>query len=208
IRITPHVIADNGLKQWDITVRQEGKILKDITGTGSIPDHFDWEPSDRDNSSPSSDRLFYKISVTDDAGITYTSPEKFLSVDQYTETQPTGFRAYKISRFSLILFDFGKATLDPRNVDIVNQILKRVEPNSTVLVNGYADSLGGEQYNLELSQKRAQATADLITKLCPFPIHPTVVARGSSNLYDADDTPEGRYLSRTVEVLVRTPISE
>jgi outer membrane protein OmpA-like peptidoglycan-associated protein len=208
IKITPHVVADNGLRQWDITVWQEGKTLKDISGTGAIPDHFDWDPSDRDNSSPSADRIFYKINVTDNAGISYTSPEKFLSVDQFTETQATGSRAYKISRFSLILFDFGKATLDPRNEDIVDQILKRVEPNSAVLVNGYADSLGGEQYNLELSQKRAQATSDLIVKRCPFHITPTVVARGSSNLYDADDTPEGRYLSRTVEVLVRTPISE
>ncbi|HET7153716.1 MAG TPA: OmpA family protein, partial [Candidatus Kapabacteria bacterium] len=209
IRINPHVIADNGVKQWTVTVWQEGRTLKTFTGTDSVPETIDWDPSDRDNSSPSADRIYYKINVTDKNGINYTSPDKFLSVDQFTETQTaTGLKAYKISRFSLILFDFGKATLDPRNEAIVDQILKRVEPNSAVLVNGYADSLGGAQYNLDLSQKRAQATADLITKRCKFSISPTVVARGSSNLYDADDTPEGRYLSRTVEVLVRTPITE
>jgi len=147
------------------------------------------------------------MTLTDSSGKVANSQEKFLSVDQFTEAQRTGSRAYKIARFSLILFDFGKADLDSRNVNIVDQIVTRIQPTSIVVVNGYADSLGGAAYNLELSQRRAQATADLIVKRCPFPVRPSAIGRGSSNLYGANDTPEGRYLSRTVEVIVRTPIT-
>jgi outer membrane protein OmpA-like peptidoglycan-associated protein len=66
-----------------------------------------------------------------------------------------------------IYYDFDKATLkeeSKKELDKLAQLLK-LNPNLIVQINSYCDERGNEEYNLKLSQARAQAVVDyLISK--------------------------------------------
>lgn len=64
------------------------------------------------------------------------------------------------------LFDFDSAELKPAVSAIVEQISQRLSGQSSwVRIDGYTDGKGSEAYNLELSQRRADALAAEITAL-------------------------------------------
>lgn len=105
-----------------------------------------------------------------------------------------------------VLFDAGKTSVGPgaqRSIDKLAEFLKTY-PKRNVLIEGHSDSLGNEEFNLKLSQQRADAVRDLL------------VARGITSQrirtkgYGArfpivdNDTSVGRQQNRRVEVLVLT----
>ncbi|EJF29432.1 porin OmpA [Enterobacter sp. Ap-916] len=71
-----------------------------------------------------------------------------------------------------VLFNFNKATLKPEGQQALDQLytqLSNLDPkDGSVVVLGYTDRIGSEQYNLKLSEKRAQSVVDyLISKGIP-----------------------------------------
>lgn len=71
-----------------------------------------------------------------------------------------------------VLFTFNKATLKPEGQQALDQLytqLSNMDPkDGSVVVLGYTDRIGSEQYNLKLSEKRAQSVVDyLISKGIP-----------------------------------------
>ncbi|HZR27814.1 MAG TPA: OmpA family protein [Terriglobales bacterium] len=62
-----------------------------------------------------------------------------------------------------VLFDFNKSDLKPAAEAVLQQIKSTVidqHPGSKLMVEGYTDNVGGDAYNLQLSNKRAQSVAD------------------------------------------------
>lgn len=109
-------------------------------------------------------------------------------------------------------FDFDRSTLRPDAVQILNEaveILRRY-PDLGVEVAGHTDSVGAEQYNQGLSERRAQAVYDYLTSngiaasrlQGPIgygesrPIAPNTNPDGSDN-------PEGRARNRRTELNVQ-----
>ncbi|EOJ8665860.1 porin OmpA [Providencia stuartii] len=78
-------------------------------------------------------------------------------------------------RFTLrsdVLFNFNKATLKPEGQQALNELyneLSSIDPTQgRVLVVGFTDRIGSQNYNLPLSQKRAQSVVDyLVAKGVP-----------------------------------------
>ncbi|AXF76187.1 porin OmpA [Erwinia tracheiphila] len=78
-------------------------------------------------------------------------------------------------RFTLrsdVLFAFNKATLKPEGQQALDQLysqLSSLDPkDGSVVVLGYTDRIGSEQYNQKLSEKRAQSVVDyLVSKGIP-----------------------------------------
>ncbi|WP_279044276.1 porin OmpA [Cedecea davisae] len=71
-----------------------------------------------------------------------------------------------------VLFNFNKATLKPEGQQALDQLytqLSNLDPkDGSVVVLGYTDRIGSEQYNAKLSEKRAQSVVDyLISKGIP-----------------------------------------
>ncbi len=65
---------------------------------------------------------------------------------------------------SEVLFDFDSAQLKPGGqveLNRVAEVLKRYN-QTTITVEGHTDSTGPEEYNLQLSQRRAQAVKDAL----------------------------------------------
>src|SRR5579864_9218003 len=69
-------------------------------------------------------------------------------------------------------------------------------------IEGHTDSIGGDDYNMTLSQHRAEAVRDyLVQQGIP---NGTIVARGlgKAGPVATNDTPEGRQQNRRVELVL------
>ncbi len=101
-----------------------------------------------------------------------------------------------------IYFDSDKAILKPESESTLQQVLALINnnPNQKLEIGGHTDSQGDDSYNLELSDKRAQAVLKWLKD------HKAITANLSSKGYGetepvADNSSKtGRALNRRVEI--------
>ena len=108
-----------------------------------------------------------------------------------------------VMTLSDVLFDTGQATLKPgadRALDRLAQFLKD-SPNSAVLIEGHTDSVGGDDYNLGLSQRRAQSVADALSSRGISSDRVQTKGLGKAYPVASNDTQAGRQQNRRVEIV-------
>ncbi len=102
-----------------------------------------------------------------------------------------------------ITFASGSAVLsnDKGTSDALNDLVKTLKEGFTALeVAGHSDSLGSDETNLKISQKRAEAIKDRLVKLGGFNASSiTAKGYGESQPIDSNTTAEGRANNRRVE---------
>ncbi len=101
-----------------------------------------------------------------------------------------------------ILFDFDKSNLkaDARaNLDKLAVILNKYS-DTDILIDGHTDSKGSDEYNLTLSQSRAQSVASYLAGLQVASMRMAINGYGESRPVADNATDEGRALNRRVEV--------
>jgi outer membrane protein OmpA-like peptidoglycan-associated protein len=102
-----------------------------------------------------------------------------------------------------VLFDTNKATLKPgadQRIDRLATFLQK-NPNERLIIEGYTDSTGSEDYNQELSQRRAQSVADVLAGQGVPASRYQVVGKGQALPVATNATPAGRQQNRRVEVV-------
>jgi outer membrane protein OmpA-like peptidoglycan-associated protein len=103
-----------------------------------------------------------------------------------------------------VLFDFGKYTLKPEARERLARIsgIVLAYPDLRLEIDGYTDSIGSDEFNQSLSEKRAATVRDYLVN-SNVPID-NVVARGlgKSNPIASNTTPSGRKMNRRVELIV------
>ncbi len=101
-----------------------------------------------------------------------------------------------------VYFDSNKATFSTQEKTKINKLVSLLKENSNynVKVTGYADALGADAYNLNLSKNRVSSVvkAILSNKLKKNRIV-SQKGLGEANPAATNDTPEGRALNRRVE---------
>lgn len=100
-------------------------------------------------------------------------------------------------------FDFDKAVLraeDKQRLDAAVAELKTLPEDATIQVTGYTDSVGTEEYNRELSMRRAQAAQEYLVSNGVDQKRIVLSGMGESNPIASNDTAEGRAMNRRVEV--------
>jgi len=110
----------------------------------------------------------------------------------------------KITFDSGILFDVNKADLkEPakNNLTDLAEILQRYE-NTNILIEGHTDSTGPEDYNLQLSQRRAQSVANHLAGLQVNPTRFTIMGYGEAQPIADNVTADGRQQNRRVEIAI------
>jgi outer membrane protein OmpA-like peptidoglycan-associated protein len=108
-----------------------------------------------------------------------------------------------VMTLSDVLFDTAQATLKPgadRAVDRLAQFLKD-SPGTHVLIEGHTDSVGSDDYNVALSERRAQAVADALTARGVSADRIQTKGLGKSYPVATNDTQAGRQQNRRVEIV-------
>ncbi|HET9864311.1 MAG TPA: OmpA family protein [Steroidobacteraceae bacterium] len=103
-----------------------------------------------------------------------------------------------------VLFDSGRAELKPgaaRPIEQVAQFLNE-NPERRVQIEGFTDSQGAEDYNLELSQKRADAVAMAIIQRGIAAERVRALGYGESYPKASNDSAGSRQMNRRVEIIV------
>lgn len=110
-----------------------------------------------------------------------------------------------IVSLSDILFDFDKATLK-RNVEFnlvkIATILNQFG-EMKILIEGHTDNIGTEEYNLGLSQRRAQAVYDFLVSQDVDESRLSSEGYGESRPVADNDTEEGRQQNRRVDLVIQ-----
>ena len=100
-------------------------------------------------------------------------------------------------------FDFNKAIIRPGDAAVLDEVasILKANPNVVVNVNGYCDAIGSVEYNLKLSERRAEAVVDYLVK-AGIPENRLIPhGYGKTNFVAPNDTPEGRAQNRRVELV-------
>ncbi|HEX3581408.1 MAG TPA: OmpA family protein, partial [Thermoanaerobaculia bacterium] len=105
-----------------------------------------------------------------------------------------------------IFFDTGKSTLKPGAKNTLAKIAEQLKGDSDVRVSieGHTDSVGSDEKNQELSEKRANAVRDyLVTNGVPAE-RVTAAGKGEADPVASNKTPAGRLQNRRVEMIITT----
>lgn len=133
---------------------------------------------------------------------------KFPLLDKF---KPSGAPCgYVITLNDKVLFDFDKDVIRPdagKVLDVLATALGKV-PSSAMEIRGHTDAKGSDDYNQDLSERRAQA---VLAALRERGSGTDAAAHGygesqpvAPNEVNGRDNPGGRQLNRRVEIFVRT----
>jgi outer membrane protein OmpA-like peptidoglycan-associated protein len=101
-----------------------------------------------------------------------------------------------------VLFDFNKSTLQPESDPLLQKVADLLAKDATLKleVQGHTDNVGSDAYNQTLSQARALAVADWLTKHGTAPGRLTAKGYGKTMPVADNNTDEGRAKNRRVEI--------
>ena len=103
-----------------------------------------------------------------------------------------------------IFYDLDKATLRPASTAELNRLIKLMNdvPTLKIELGGHTDSQGATAYNQSLSERRAKAVVDYLTKAGISGSRLVSAGYGELEPITTNDTKEGRQLNRRTEFKV------
>jgi outer membrane protein OmpA-like peptidoglycan-associated protein len=112
-----------------------------------------------------------------------------------------------IISLSDILFDTGKATLLPGTQSKLTQLAKILSTytDRKIVVEGHTDNVGGDAFNLQLSEARAESVRNALIENGVSPDLISAVGFGKAKPVASNETASGRQQNRRVEVVVLNP---
>ncbi len=105
-----------------------------------------------------------------------------------------------------VLFAPGKSDLSPEaraKVAEVADALARVGRGIFISIVGHTDTVGSTRFNMDLSQRRADAVRDALVERGVSPNRVTAAGVGPGQPVSDNQTPEGRAENRRVELIVQ-----
>jgi outer membrane protein OmpA-like peptidoglycan-associated protein len=103
-----------------------------------------------------------------------------------------------------ILFPFNSTDILPAGRSNLQELANSLQkyPNSDILIVGHTDSVGTDAYNLDLSQRRAQAASAYLQSLGVPAARVRTEGKGEAEPVVSNDTEEGRQKNRRVEIAI------
>ena len=205
--VKPMVTSEHGIARWTVTLLGDDQLILSQKGTGA----------------PSKEMVLNDKALTPTALSQYSQLTADLEVEDLEghvlklrsdpmvvefiqrETQRARNLGYRVQeKYALILFDFNSDKIKERNASVVAKIVARIRqfPAANVAVVGHTDNIGKDDYNIQLSERRARAVYDQITATLGEFSHATITHMGMGPfdpLY-GNGLPENRALNRTVTV--------
>jgi outer membrane protein OmpA-like peptidoglycan-associated protein len=124
----------------------------------------------------------------------------------YPPPPPPKTVAKVIDKMTLrVNFDVNQSALLPSDKAVLDKAVAFVKkyPDARIELDGYTDNTGTQAYNRLLSEKRAQTVKQyLIREAAVEPSRISTVGRGDSSPVGDNQTAEGRFENRRVEILI------
>jgi OOP family OmpA-OmpF porin len=101
------------------------------------------------------------------------------------------------------LFDFDKAVIRTEYYPLLDDVVKIMNdnPTLTIEIQGHACNIGTDAYNQGLSERRANAVRDYLTKKNVDALRITTVGFGEKKPAHSNDNEEGRAKNRRIEFM-------
>ncbi|MBV9341613.1 MAG: OmpA family protein [Acidobacteria bacterium] len=124
------------------------------------------------------------------------------ALGQIAETRRTAMGLVMTLDSKSIRFDFDKANIKPEYRDILNRIagILMTLKGYTVAVYGYTDDIGTQTYNLQPSQRRAEAVREFLMQAGISPKIMSAKGFGKSDPRVPGDSDQARAANRRVEI--------
>ena len=109
-----------------------------------------------------------------------------------------------IVNMSDVLFDTGSYTLKPGAREKLAKIsgIVLAHPGLNLQIEGHTDSVGADEFNQQLSERRADSVRDFLAEQGVPASSITAKGFGKTQPVASNDTPEGRQRNRRVELVV------
>jgi outer membrane protein OmpA-like peptidoglycan-associated protein len=106
--------------------------------------------------------------------------------------------------FDNINFKYNSAELDKKSNPTMKAITKLFKENPTlnIKIGGHTDNVGSDQFNMELSKKRAAKVKEYLTKNGIVDTRVTTQGYGETKPVKSNDTEENRKKNRRVEFTI------
>lgn len=166
--------------------------------------------------------------ITNDEGqVTLQLPKgKTFEVSYLAVNGPVKFKAFKIPdkegfitftynatyevsesnvyRLDNVYFDTDKATLRPSSHEALDHLVEvlNMKPGMKIEIAGHTDNRGDDQYNLNLSQRRAESVKKYLVEQGIDPKRIRAKGYGEAEPVESNSTEEGRQKNRRTEVRV------
>ena len=206
IRIVPAIEVQTVLAKWQLKLLGGGKEILTREGTGNLPQSFafDMESLGGVHNVALMEQITAEISGQDNEGNDFTvstaAPIK-INFIRREERIAQKLASRVIEKYGLILFEFDREDLKDRNQIIVNRVITRMSqlPSATMNIAGHTDTIGEEDYNIKLSERRASAVYSAMIQT-GIVVGSQINHAGNGPNYPPYDNniPEGRALNRTV----------
>jgi len=201
-------------KEWYFEVFQKNRrLFHTFGGAEPLEKPIEWAVIAQKDNIPTLDGFLTYRFQTVDSNERSTSTEGQFSVEILTLSKKVRLKMAdkEYDKYSLILFDFDSSTLTPKHREMLALLRQRIQSDTVISmdIRGYSDRTGSADYDDTLATRRAEAVAtglgveDLRKK---YMFNLSMKGLGKDvPLYD-NDTPEGRFYSRTVDVLVERSV--
>lgn len=100
---------------------------------------------------------------------------------------------------AILRFDYNSSIVTDENKELLRQLVEKLPEGVTIQILGSADELGTAQRNAVLARERADNTMNFIKSISKKIINIEV---GTSNDKFPEDTPQGRFLNRSIRIKV------
>lgn len=125
-------------------------------------------------------------------------------IDQ-VEVERVNEETLRVNFDSDILFRVDSAVLSQQSMSSLDRFAEvmREYPKTAILIQGYTDSTGSEQHNMQLSQRRAQSVHNHLALRQVDQSRMEAIGYGEGYPVADNSTPQGRELNRRVSILVK-----
>lgn len=120
------------------------------------------------------------------------------------KAEPVKAEVITLSDADDVLFAFNSADLTPSMQSKLDSVMGKLQDASvaSIKVVGHTDSVGSDEYNLQLSQQRASSVAGYLLSQGVTPNKVTSEGKGESEPVADNETEEGRAKNRRVELQI------
>ncbi len=206
VRIAYQIVDDENSKPLDADidfVSQYGKVVKPVqTGTGSY----------RVTLTHSADSsVYYKINIHGAGYLSYASSMYFhgaaLAPQDISETVRLKKIAGNVNVGYVLNVYFSHDGVQPLSLEGIQGLLQMMKssPTMRVEIGGHTDNSGPDDYNLELSKRRANAVRDMLIKGGADGNRITAVGYGKTKPVAPNDSRQGRSQNRRTEFIILEP---